>query len=56
MKERDCGNCIWHTGDGCTSWECQYVSRKYIRSLIDTGELELPEEIEPTEEACLWAR
>ena len=24
MKERDCENCVHHTEDGCSSWDCEF--------------------------------
>lgn len=40
--ERDCKHCIWRSEDGCTRWNCEYVSRKYIRDLIEAGEITPP--------------
>ena len=28
MSERDCKNCLWHTDDGCSSWDCDFISRE----------------------------
>ena len=25
---RDCENCIYHSEDGCSRWECEFVSKK----------------------------
>jgi hypothetical protein len=27
MENRDCNTCIWHTENGCASWDCDYISR-----------------------------
>ena len=32
--ERDCKNCIYHTEDGCTKWECEYVNKKEVAKLL----------------------
>lgn len=26
MKERDCEHCIYHTANGCRSWDCDYIN------------------------------
>ena len=25
--DRDCPNCIWHCDNGCTVWDCDFISR-----------------------------
>ena len=25
--DRDCPNCIWHSENGCTVWDCDFISR-----------------------------
>ena len=40
--ERDCEHCIWRGAEGCTRWNCEYVSRKYIGDLIEAGEITPP--------------
>ena len=40
---RNCADCIWNTEDGCTEWECQYVSRKQIRKMLKEGRIQLKE-------------
>ena len=30
MKERDCANCIHHTSDGCSSWDCEFEAKDLI--------------------------
>lgn len=25
--DRDFPNCIWHSADGCTVWDCDFISR-----------------------------
>jgi len=32
--ERNCPDCIWHGGDGCTSWDCEYLSREEARKIL----------------------
>lgn len=27
MKERDCKSCLFNSGDGCMSWDCEYINR-----------------------------
>lgn len=27
MKERDCKSCLFNAGDGCMSWNCEYINR-----------------------------
>ena len=33
--DRDCKNCIYHTEDGCSSWECEYISKQEAIKLIE---------------------
>lgn len=30
MKERDCENCVHHTDNGCSSWDCEYKPNDLI--------------------------
>lgn len=39
--DRRCWDCIWKGEDGCTSWECFFVSRIQIRKMIKNGEIRL---------------
>lgn len=40
---RNCADCVWMAEDGCTSWECEYVSRMELRKLIKMGRVNLAE-------------
>lgn len=31
MSNRPCNECIWHSDDGCSSWDCKPVKRVEIR-------------------------
>ena len=35
MNERDCDTCVWCGANGCTTWDCEYVSRAAIHKLYD---------------------
>ena len=35
MSERNCYNCIWHSDIGCTSWDCQEMSRSEARKILN---------------------
>lgn len=49
-EERDCENCVRHTGNGCTSWDCRYLNRENAiraseeRNLRNTEVSEVSEE------------
>lgn len=34
MNDRPCKECIWRGEDGCTSWDCEPVTRKEAREMI----------------------
>lgn len=34
MTDRPCNQCIWLTEDGCSSWDCEPMTRKDVRNLI----------------------
>ena len=36
----NCKNCIWHTEDGCWSWDCDPVTREEARELVDNARRE----------------
>lgn len=31
MNDRPCNECIWYSNDGCTSWDCEPITRKEAR-------------------------
>ena len=33
--DRDCKNCIYHTEDGCSKWDCEYINRQEAIKLIE---------------------
>lgn len=43
IEERDCPDCVWMAEDGCTSWECEFVSRMGLRKLIKAGYININE-------------
>ena len=45
MKERDCANCVHHTDNGCSSWDCEYKPNDLI-SRADA--------IEAVCDGCVW--
>lgn len=37
-KEQNCDECIWFSGEGCTSWDCECVTRSEARKIIEEWE------------------
>ena len=38
--EVNCKDCIWHTEDGCWSWNCDPVTREQARELVESARKE----------------
>jgi len=36
-NDRDCPHCIYHDVDGCTSWDCEQVTRSEARKRLKNG-------------------
>ena len=34
-EEVNCKDCIWHTEDGCWSWNCDPVTREQAKEMVD---------------------
>ena len=34
MTDRPCNECIWMSADGCTSWDCEPVTRREARERL----------------------
>ena len=34
VNERPCSECVWRTEDGCSSWDCEPVTRNDVRELL----------------------
>ena len=45
--ERNCYNCIWHSDIGCTSWDCQEMSRTEARKILNRARWRDIEEEKP---------
>ena len=35
--DRDCPHCIWHTENGCSSWDCEQITRSEARKRLKNG-------------------
>jgi len=40
MSDRPCSECIWESTDGCTSWECNPITRAEAHNRIKHGKWE----------------
>ena len=37
MNDRPCTQCIWRGVDGCTSWDCEPITRSEVRKWLKDG-------------------
>ena len=44
MSDRPCTHCIWRGVDGCTSWDCEPITRSEVRKWLKDG---FPQNEEP---------
>lgn len=48
--DRDCPNCIWHSENGCTVWDCDFISRaeakkRLSKPMFDPANLDLDQTV-----------
>lgn len=41
MNDRPCEQCVWHSSDGCTKWDCVPLTRSQLAQMLENDKADL---------------